>query len=154
MEAKIYPLDYDTLNKGDLITREQVEDITGARFGTPAYEFKRMGLKADIERALWRRGKVWTVTAEGCNGGLTILADADAVEYNMRDFERARSRQVVAHYRAMGVDVTQLTDEQRARHERNITLQASEIQAAKTARRIALKAKTRDVPQIGVARQG
>jgi hypothetical protein len=146
MECQKYPLDFDALVKGSVITVDQLESITGFKQGSEEYAFKVMALRDQIERELHQRGHNWTVAQVKRN--LKVLTDGEAVLHNERKFKAGFAMQVQAHWRAEGVDVAQLSDGEKERHTRNLCLQAAQILASKQARRLALSAKKRDVPSL------
>lgn len=71
-----YPLDFDALQKGDVIPADQLERVVGERKGTPAYEFKVLGLRDEIEEACG-------IVCRCIGGDLTLLTDEQLDAYTV-----------------------------------------------------------------------
>jgi hypothetical protein len=77
-ESKVHPVDFGALKKGDVLTRKQIEEITGMRLADSEknYNFAKLNLKQRIEKErpdLYPRG-------EGHD--IVIMTDAAAEAYN------------------------------------------------------------------------
>lgn len=141
-----YPFDFDMLKKGDVIPVERIELLIMTKQDHPKYSLRILRLKDQIESELERRGRPVTVrTDHGC---LVILTDPEAAEYNKAQFGIRRHQLSICHQRTLQVNVTQLTDEQRKIHERNIVVQGAQLSAMRKAVRIAHKAHKRITPGL------
>jgi predicted small secreted protein len=121
MTTEKYPFDFDALQKGDLIDAIHIEKVLRLSRGTPAYQLKLMGLKDEVERELMQRGRPVTVKIE--KQSLRILTDAEATEYNEARFNHQLRGAKRSFHRQMNVDVSQLTEDQKASHERRVLWQ-------------------------------
>lgn len=139
-EARRWPLDVESLAKGDVIPPEIVESYgRTSRADTKAYKFKLLGLRQQLTRQLAEiHGQLWVIKSEG--DGLRILTDSEAVDYTNGEFNKGRRVMVRNHARAINVDVSALSAEQRATHDRNLTVQSAQLTALSQARK-ALRAK-------------
>lgn len=147
MVVVFYPLDFDTLEKGTVIPREKVEEIMGVKFTSPRYQFKLMALVDMIQRGLKKRGLLWTVVIRGDQ--VRILTDAEAVEHNQKQTERGRRKMTRAFVRNRAVDVSQLSEEQKQTHERQLLNQGRMLQAMRVAlRAIKSEAHQRQTPGL------
>lgn len=149
MSLSKYPFDFDTMQKGQLISAGELEQVTGEKSGTDKFDFAVLALRTTIETELWKRGHMWTLSGKGCEGGLKILTDAEAAVYNEERFKTGISIAAKAHGRALGVDVAELTAEQRAAHDRALCNQAAQLMAMKEAKKLTLRAYKRDTPSLG-----
>lgn len=146
MNAERYPFDYDALQKGQIIPVEMLEDITGTKKGTAEFALKVLSQKQNLETELWLRGKLWTISGEGCDGGLKILTDEEASIYNAKRFEANVRGMHRSHSRLMGVDVSSLTAEQRGRHERELCNQAAKLMAIKKTKKLIMRRSAPEKP--------
>ena len=144
-ELKQWPMDFDALQKGDVISVADVEQMTGKRRGTDEYRFALMNLKDMICGYLESKERMWTVSTEGDR--INILTDTEAVKYTESWYESGRKRMRRMHSLAMGVDTAQLTTTLRDAHYRNIQVHGFEISAMKKSRAEALKAARKEAQQ-------
>ncbi len=150
--ARRFPVDYDTIQKGDYFGPEQVEEWTGEKPGTAIYNFKMLKLCLQITQGvLDERGELWTLCIR--DGGIAVLSDSDASTYNAQQFERhlnglARSSQKMA-----AVDVAKLPDKVQVAHDQKLKGQgmvlASIAAARKPVKPIPVKAP-KQLPEAGV----
>lgn len=145
-EVRYHPIDFDALRKGDVITVEQLERITGYQYGTRKFDLAVLALREQITRELHDRNYPITVASE--NGSLKILTDEEAAAYNPQMFRHGFRKLLRAHRRLMNVDATQLNSEQREALERNIVVQGKMISAARSSRQIALQSHKRATPGL------
>lgn len=150
MNASRKPLDFDELQKGSLIP----QDICAHAVGCDPSDYKRYSLKlmslvSEIESRLADRNLFVTVRREG--DALRILEDSSAAEYNDLMFHQGMRTMRRRLTKQMQVDGSQLDEDQAAEHKRNIIVNGRIYQAAKDAKREALKleAHSRKVPAIG-----
>lgn len=146
-EASKFPIDYDSLNKGDIIPVNRVEQIVGKKQDDPMYQFALLKFTDRIQRELQDRGQWWTVRTE--KGAVKILTDTEAVSYNHAEQVRARSAQLRRFALQQAVDVTQLDNESRKEHERNLEVDGKHVQALLGVReQFRLSASKRSVPGL------
>jgi hypothetical protein len=150
MSLERFPFDYDALGKGDVITVERLQDLTGLTYGTTAFSLQVLRYQKVIEDELLARGRAVTVCSE--KGSLRILTDAEASEYGAKLFASRFRQMMTAHRGCLRVDVTNLDDEQKAAHGRTLLTQGAMLAAARTAKRESLTAHERvtPVPFVGV----
>ena len=127
-EPARFPLDFDKLRRGDFLTPEQVEAATLKRRSDPQFWAAALQLRAMILAHFRARGDLVTVTSDG--DGLRILTHAEQAEYAPQREERAVRQLVLSHAEGKAVDVAQLSDEQRHRHERWMLRNAFRVQQA------------------------
>jgi hypothetical protein len=134
MNAERFPIDFDRLEKGSVVTVAEVERIYGVKQGTDKYNLKALVLGEAIERALEGRGEHVTVKCE--KGNLVVLRDAEASKYNASEAMR-HLRGMERRHRQMGrVDVSELTAAQRMEHNRRHLIIGSMLLAAAKARKM------------------
>lgn len=118
-----YPLDFDALDKGQLLGLEYLEQVTGVSpRNDKEFKLRCLGIKSLIEA---RRGFTCQVTYDG----IRILTDEDAAAYNPKRFN--------GHIRGLKnrldlnleVDRSRLSIETKDRHERNLINQSRIYQA-------------------------
>lgn len=134
-DATPYPLDFDALDKGSVITQDEIEEAVGLKADEnyKAFRLATLGLYIQIERELRRRGLNVTLAQRG--ESIHILTDAQASEANQVRFARGLVGLARHHRRMGGVDMEELTDAQRAAHERNVLFQGMYITAIGGARK-------------------
>jgi hypothetical protein len=142
-----YPVDFDVLERGDSIAIEQLESILRTKKTDRLFSLRACGLGKLIERTLAQRGKV--VTCRVKNGALLVCDDEDMSEYNRKRHRKALRKVVRSHVQTAAVDVSRLSDEQRAMHERDVCNQAKYVAAlAATRKEIRLAAAKRVTPGL------
>jgi hypothetical protein len=147
-----HPIDYDLLNKGDVIPVNRVEEIVGVKRAAKEYAFRLLRLKGRIEHELAERGKVWTLSTD--HGDLRILTDSEASTYNEVESAHARRKERRCFARQAAVDVSKLSEDERPAHERRVYVQGKYIQAAASVRQsLRLKPVERTVPGLPASGQ-
>jgi len=132
MNTTRYPIDFETLQKGSVVTAGILEAYAQAKPETKAYNFAAMALCKDIETYLAHTGIYATVCIRA--NQIHVLTDKEAAEYNKAKYEQGRNRMFQAHRRNAAVDVSMLADDQRAQHERTLQRHAFELTSLKQAR--------------------
>ena len=84
-DVRRWPIDFDALQKGSFIPVEDLERAFRANRDTRAFNFKVMGLISDI-RDFFKDRREQTVTVCQKDGGITVLTDEQAVNYNAAKF--------------------------------------------------------------------
>lgn len=144
-----YPIDVMGLQKGDVIDIPTLERIVEAKEGTETYRLGILSLRAWIMKE--RSSRACPVIVATLAGALKVLTDPEAAEYTAQ-MHRQRTRQMtVNHLRALDVDVSKLSAEQRVRHESALNAQGRELQALLAERRrLALEPTRRPTPGLPV----
>ena len=136
-----YPLDFEAIFKGQHITQQELEQITGKKAGTDEYQFALLGLQQQIQN------KTNCTVKISNKYELQVLTDEEASRHNYKLFvQNMRSMRTRFDLNA-SVDVSELSDEQRPKHERNLVVQGLYIQAlAQTRKQIAVSGHKRTLP--------
>jgi len=133
-EAEKHPIDYETLCKGDILSVEQIEKITGI---SPKQENKfnlaRLQLINQIDCELQRLGIQYTVAQ--VKGSIKILTDEEASEYNDKGRQSALVKLYKHHTKLSSVDTSEFDDKTKKNHERRIYLSSKFIQACNNVRK-------------------
>ncbi|HEV8189480.1 MAG TPA: hypothetical protein VGP83_17125 [Pyrinomonadaceae bacterium] len=128
-----YPLDWELLQKGDVLDAETLKDITGKTPGSDEFRFACMGLQALIQE---KTG--FTVKLPSDNS-LRVLTDPEAAAHNERLFWQFMRSMVTRHTLNCSVDVDNLEATQRAQHDRTLLAQSRYVSAvAQTTKEIVL----------------
>lgn len=116
-----YPLDFSALEKGQLVLQEDIERITGvSKSENPEdYQLEVLNLTQRIMKETAELGLF--MTAKGDKGAIRILTDEEAVEYHASQCESGRKKSIRNMARMqINVDVRNLSEDSKARHERNL----------------------------------
>ncbi len=147
VKVERFPVDYETLKKGDVIPVERLEQITGKSHGTVEHQLAVLQLMGQIERDMWAANK--RVTLRLSKGAIAVCTDSEAAIKNARDFILGLRKLSRSHIRNQHVDVAQLTDDERASHERKLEVEGKYLQAvASTRKDIRLQAHSRSTPGL------
>jgi hypothetical protein len=139
LNASIYPLDFESLKKGDTITSAQIEEITGVgRNCGDEYDFQVLRLRFRIMQERRRMGMPVYVRVK--SGELVILTDAEASVEQARRAEQAIDRLADANQCLQEVDVNNLREDEQRQHERRQLVAGSMLVGAIGARKDAIKA--------------
>lgn len=145
--VNLTPLDFDEIQKGDVISPAQLEEITGRKIGTTKYQLAVLQLSSRIAKECADRNKPVSIAV--MKGTLCVLTDEQASEYEHQQFKSRFRGAGRAHRRAVAVNVGRLSDVQKKKHERNVFVQAGMLQAARTQRRrLIAQAHKRTVPGL------
>jgi len=130
--VRYYPLDVSRLVKGQVLTIPELEPILGVKFlSTSDWGLRLVALRDKIARLRHRLG-LPLLTMRTSKGTLIICDDADASVYNRSVGRRGLRRFGRATVRNIAVDVTKLTQEQAAAHDRTVRRQAMMIAAIRS----------------------
>jgi hypothetical protein len=141
MSAERWPIDYETIEKGDVIPVGRIEELIGAKQFTSAYDLGLLQLTTRIEDELHERGKPWTLRTE--KGAIRVLTDAEASAYNHSRQVAARKAMRRRFALLVAVDPDLLDDDQRKDHERYVEVNGKYIQADN-----AVRAQLRLIPNV------
>ena len=133
MSVEHFPFNYDELQKGTSISAERLEQIVGVPRTHKDYAFKVLAVKERIERELRDRGKVITIAI--IRDSLELLPDEAAARYNKQQNRIGLRKVMRSHNRNMHVDVTQLTQEQREEHDKELLVTGQILSAVRSIRR-------------------
>jgi hypothetical protein len=137
-----YPFDWEELQKGDILTTEELQRITGKTPGSDEFRFACMTLQSLIQD---KTG--FTVKLKG-DETLQVLTDAEAAEHNSRLFGQFMRSMVSRHALNCEVDVDNLNPTSRAKHDRTLVTQSRYVSAiVQTTKEIRI-AKRDEVPGI------
>ena len=145
-EAKVFPIDTDSLQKGSVISTQEIESIFDVKQSDAAFNLAALKLKTYITERFKERGEVVTVACE--NSTLKILTDPEASEYNYRRVKAGVSQIAGAHQRNMGVDVTGLEPPQAAQHEKHIIRTGMVLMSIQEAFKAPLITNERTTPKL------
>lgn len=126
-----FPIDFDSLAKGDVIAPERVEEFSSCKRGSDKFRLALLVLRERVVRELRERDKHYTVAI--IKGQLRILTDEEAAIYNSRTFKHGFRRAVRSHRRLAHVDTAGFNELQKSDHERNLLVQGRMLQAARSA---------------------
>ncbi len=115
-EAKLFPLDFASLRRGDYLPPETVETAVLAQRSDPTYRIRTLALRDEIRMHFQRAGDIATVVFE--RDGLRILTHQEQADYAPAREARGMRQILTARIEGGAVDLAQLGDEQRQRHER------------------------------------
>jgi hypothetical protein len=128
MNTERWPVDYETLSKGDVIGVERLERITAMKYGTKDYELAILALSKRIEAVMEKmRRPVSTKIEKGC---IQILDDPAASDYQHGRCGQALRAIRRGVRRLLQVDSSRLTAEQRERHDVRICIHSRTLQGA------------------------
>lgn len=147
-EASRYPIDFDALGKGDVLSAETIVGIVGVSAGSARYSGRQMRLCARIERELTDRGL--DVTVACVKTEIHVLDDAAAAVHTKELFRKGLQTLRRAHGQNMKVDAGQLSAAERKDHERALVVQGAIVAGIREARRniaVAYQRKTPGLPR-------
>lgn len=151
MEAERWPIDYDALQKGDVIPSDLLERVTNTNRESAEYAFAVLKMKDRIERELHDRNRDWTLRIH--KGEIKVLTDPEAATFNHAEQVRARAAMMRRFLLALAVDVSLLDEDQRKQHERNVEVDGKYIQSMRDVRKqLACKGHQRNTPALPAAR--
>lgn len=129
-----YPLDFEDLEKGDVLERERLVDIIGRK---PEGRFKLAALA--LARLIEEECSCTCKTEHDATTGdllrLRLLTDAEAAVYNPKLCDRHLRGFKRRLHLALRVDVENLTTQEKATLEAQIILKSRQYQAIRAARR-------------------
>ena len=132
-ESSAYPLDFDALGKGSVISADEVSAAIGLPRHDRRFPLRAMRLADSITSALAGRGLRVIVRSE--RDALRILTDEEAVEYTERGFVESMRLAARRHVQARSIDAANLSDTSRSKLDRSLIVQAAQLSAATAARR-------------------
>ena len=126
-----YPIDFESLRKGDVITTNELEDILQLQAGTAAFDIGSLKLKSAIEREMAKRGKDFIVVFR--QESIRVLTDAESVDY-IDTINRLGVRKIVRAFDSLGkVNPTELNSDQLRQFNRSTIVVSAFYQSVKSA---------------------
>jgi hypothetical protein len=142
-----YPLDFDALKKGDVVSVAKQEDIFQVKAAHEKFWSQSLALKERIQKEMALRGLPVTVRHD--HGALVICTDPDASEYNDRTRKMYLRRFARTHKRNLSVDRSKLEAADLEKHDRNNGIYGAVLAAAlKVRRRMVLQPAERKTPGL------
>lgn len=137
-----FPIDFEELSKGDLLSLEELEQITGKKHGTNEFSFQLLSLQQKISDATGFTVKI----KDGQE--LHILTDEEATKHNHNEFQRHKRGMFRRHNLMLAVDIAQLSESSKTAHERKLLRQGQLLQAmANSHKQKQIEVETRSTAQ-------
>lgn len=147
MRTEKYPFDYDALKKGDVIHADTLEGVVRLNREHKNYSRGVCGLAKIIMREMEARGRPVVVCAVG--NDLKILTDEEAGPYNRRRKKITYRAQRTVFRNMLKVDTAFVSQDEKARIDRDILVMGAELAAQKKAlRNLTVEAHKRQTPAI------
>ena len=144
-----YPIDTDTLKKGQYLSPEKLETITMYKAGTDKFALAVLAIRQFIERETEKNGRHLLCKQEG--KGLRILTDSEAAKYKPKRFDNSLKGMFRQVKDMLRIDTMQLTDDEKKKLERSTYIRSRLCTAVTNERKTLLIAsKERTVPKLGV----
>jgi len=115
--ADRYPIDFDQLQRGDVIPAETVEAYSGLHRDDKRFNFELMSLAEDIRRH-FRECHGLTVSVRQSGGDLCVLTNEQQAHYTRQQEILRMRRYLRTCAEGLAVDLAQLSEEQRDKHEK------------------------------------
>lgn len=129
MTPSRFPVDFDQLRRGDYLPPEAVEKATLTDRSHPHFWAASLRLRDEIRAHFHHQhGDLVTVVSE--RDGLRILTHQQQAEHAPQREAKAIRQLLLSHAEGKAVDLRQLGDEQRQKHERWMLRNAFRLQQA------------------------
>lgn len=128
-----FPIDYESLEKGDVISIAKIEHITGKKYPTQEYDLAALQLRHEIEREMEDIG--YPVVTRQKQGNILILKDNEAAEYTHNGFIQKLKGMGRFLDKQLQVDTNNLSSKEKKRHLRKCRKDSLTLQGAKMGRR-------------------
>jgi hypothetical protein len=142
-EPSAFPVDYDKLDKGDIIPAQVVCDFYGIQRSSRAYALVALRFAEQVKLELSRRGK--NVVIRSDHDDLRILTDEEAVDYTEREYRAGLRKAARRNADARRIDVANLTSDAAQRLDRALIIQAAQLSALAGARRAVLSQERKEL---------
>ena len=148
IEAKPWPIDFDTVDVGRYFAPEELAEIFGMNAGDDRYRLAQLNLKNSIELKLGQRPVPLYVTVVIQGDGLRVLNHWEATQYSARAFSR-HFRGLGSYLRRLGrIDTAEFDDQQKTVYEGHLNRCAQTYLGAKRGRRESMiSAPAADTPK-------
>jgi len=147
MNVKDY--DFSQLRLGDEISRAECEKMieTTEDRNPKQYKLGLLAILTEVRRAMRLKfGR--RITVRCLQGGISVLTDSEAAEYNPKRFEQAVAICRRAHRQLCDVDVKKLTDAEKVAFGRAYTSQAARVAMLRVRIDTELPAVERSTPGV------
>ena len=147
MNVKDY--DFSQLRLGDEISRAQCEKMieTTEDRNPKQYKLGLLAILTEVRRAMRLKfGR--RITVRCLQGGISVLTDSEAAEYNPKRFEQAVAICRRAHRQLCDVDVRKLNEAEKAAYGRAFTSQAARVAMLRVRIDTELPAVERSTPGV------
>ena len=147
-EARRWPLDFESLNPGDVIDTAHLEKLTGERAGTESYRLKLLALRDQIAKELGRRFDRTMVIVEE-RSCLRILTESERIRHVDRESERASRALRRALKIAIDTDDRELDGDEQIDLQRQIEMRGKQVAAmSRTKRQFLKEQRGRATPRV------
>ena len=148
MDTEKYPIDFDVIEKGWSLSRQQMERLLGYKHTMTEFQTAALRLMKRCEYETTVRGKPNLVfSLKG--SALHCLTDSEASVWTNKQIRSNLRRATKNHQKQLAVDVSNLTTQELAQHERNVTVDGMFIAAIAKVRVLSLsKPYRRDTPRV------
>lgn len=138
MKATIHPWDIDQIQPGWAMTTQQIEEVTGCKYGTQEYQLALLGLTARLRNELQMRdGKLYCV--RNPRGGIRVLHDSEAVSASRGKSDAGVRKVVMAEHEMRGIDASKLSAEELDAYRRNRITSGNRVIALRKAQTVSLR---------------
>jgi len=127
LKTTLHPMDFDSLEKGSSISPEELEKITGTKYGTIEYSLGVLSFTQRVEKELEARGLCAVIVIR--KEHVVVLTDEDASFYTSKRFGQAVRTMYKQYRKKTQIDRTQLTGETCKQHDRDVINQSRILQA-------------------------
>ncbi len=131
-----YPINTSELEKGSRVAAETVEASFNVKRGTDAYRIKMLQVRKYIEWRLAERGM--EVVTRSQRDDIIILTDAEAAPFTDREFQNTVRKLRRRLIQQSSVDRAALSDVERTRHDRALTVNGATYAGTRAAQQKAL----------------
>ncbi len=124
---KKFDIDCESLQKGDIIPVEKIEELTGYDRGSREYAFGCLSVRTYIEDTM--RSLKAPVTICSRDYDLVVLTDSAAFRHSDKRVRQQIKGVQRSHRRMQEVDTTNLTPDEQQDYERRLLVQSRYVQA-------------------------
>jgi hypothetical protein len=142
-------MDYANLQKGDVISVNKVERITGTKYPTMEYQLAAVALAKEIEHKTEELDNPVTTCQK--QGAIFILKDSEAAEYNDKRFKCSLKSGKYRLRKQMQVNTGNLATDEKSKHLQRCRKNSLTVQAAEMAQRGELPPLTQSSNLVGAA---
>jgi len=148
-----HPIDFDSLQKGDVIPVERLEKITRTKHGTSEYQLAVLDLSKQIEKEKYLRGTPVFVVQQ--NSALRLLTDKEAVPYQQGRYNVGLRAAMRNFTKGQFINRSNLNDKEQKILDRNLYVQGRLLQALTSEReKLVLEGHKRTIPKLPFIENG
>jgi hypothetical protein len=142
-----WPLDFDALDYGSIISNDILEDYYGIPIDDEGFRFKQIDFIQLVDSKLRSRGMIATICVR--NSQIKILTHEEAAEYNRKRFNCHVAGMARVHEKNLHVCSQDLSRESRDSHTKTVMFQSKALQAVlKTKSEFQLEPVKRKTPVL------